>query len=368
MVQRTRTRNSLSVWFLPRSRAADTDTAPETVSPLFALAPELRAMILRHAFGDRKIHLDARPRGYRSRQVVSKLPRQGWRRLIPWLASPPPRTVYGQDSDVPNWTWYSCVCYANDAERKAADKFKHLWLWYPRFWDDCWRGGCWCCEPTDRGPLLDSDRVGAMGFLLSCKRAYNEGLYILYSTNLILLENRRLLNELLQLNTMPGIPQLIGPGLQLITSLAVSSTYYSPAIKDVLPFNEQVDLLPRVFPKLRYLRWTLGGHRAHGGPIPQEEVENAVLGPMLRAIAQLPATNKRIMLCMSEKIFSGVRQLARQQRSITGLDVPWESSSDPQMMTFWYPITEQGEMPGEAATGFWVMLWDSDYHPRLTPD
>lgn len=184
---------SLAPSLPPRLESLSQEWCPSQQSHagFFQLPLELRQRILREAFGDRTLHLDVRARtsmhvlmgpreANRCKGNALKMHRpgaRGWRRLAPWFS--PKEYKYGWHSNesleaLPAWRWEGCFCHAgkviwNDPRRRDVLCSRGL---EPLFYDGCWRGKAWCCdEDGDYGVLPDDARVGAMGFLLSCKRA-----------------------------------------------------------------------------------------------------------------------------------------------------------------------------------------------------
>jgi hypothetical protein len=82
------------------------------------------------------------------------------------------------------WQWRGGVCIRNGSISPS------LWFWV----------GPWCDSCTQRiesrkhtGPISSAHDIGIMGFLLSCRQAYTEGIDVLYSANCINIETERLL-------------------------------------------------------------------------------------------------------------------------------------------------------------------------------
>jgi hypothetical protein len=170
---------------LPRPPVLSTEQCPpssQLQSPFFSLAPELREIILREAFGDRTIHVDLRSRrGMHSMVTRNTRPlrnpftpvREGWRRLVPGGGAKSPEPE-GHDRDVPLWRWYSCFCHRDCPDRVMPRDVTVIGPDIERvfFGDGCWRGRRWCCGDREAGAPPEGYYVGVMGFLLSCKRAY----------------------------------------------------------------------------------------------------------------------------------------------------------------------------------------------------
>lgn len=166
--------------YLPLSRRPITPEPLDTRTCLFFQLPyDIRSMILFMAFGGRTLHVDL----VRQKKV---------------------------------WQWGGAVCCRNRdsgcgmsqggfASKRSAVRtmpcpsgytsvrlMRYGWVgpWCDRCMDSIYRSG---------GGYWEEDNTGIMGFLLSCRHAYTEGIDILYSTNCISIESEPLLLHLPQL-------------------------------------------------------------------------------------------------------------------------------------------------------------------------
>jgi hypothetical protein len=156
--------------FLPSLRRSITLKSFDAPTCLFFQLPyDVRSMILLEAFGDRTLHVDL---------------------------------VRQEES----WQWRGAVCHRN-MSRLPSSQYAWLGPWA----DPCMQ---WAYERKGKFPEVYN--VGIMGFLLSCRQAYSEGIDVLYSSNCISIQSEPLLRNL---------PQLIQPNrLASITSLEVVIT------------------------------------------------------------------------------------------------------------------------------------------------
>lgn len=158
----------------------------QSQAPFYKLPTELRQEILREAFGDRTLHLDVRSRTSMHELRVRrgnplKMHRpgaRGWRRLVPWFYPKTYRHGFHSNEsleELPVWRWDGCFCHGglvSWTNREHLFDILHSGDPEPLFSDGCWRGRAWCCSPAHvTATLPDHARVGAMGFLLSCKQA-----------------------------------------------------------------------------------------------------------------------------------------------------------------------------------------------------
>ncbi|KAK4153431.1 hypothetical protein C8A00DRAFT_33792 [Chaetomidium leptoderma] len=288
----------------PREDSLKWPQNDQTQSLFFKLPLELRRQILREVFGGRTLHIDLRSA---DRMYVTAQPgedpfapvRRGWRRFAPWVA-PKPRITITYPKHVPLWRWYACFCHGGQLMQEGPIELH--WR-QPTFADGCCRGGAWSAlsdRPDNHDLLPDGYGVGALGFLLSCQRACDEAMHILYSTNTITIENSILLLGLLQQNLVPGAPRLTGPGMQLMVSLEIHSSLIlwnsrsqPREVEARALLAEQLDLLPRAFPNLRRLKWIPSKDVAcdiiYGSLFPQAGDEGADLD--LQTLWELSARN-----------------------------------------------------------------------------
>ncbi|EMD58595.1 hypothetical protein GGP41_006050 [Bipolaris sorokiniana] len=140
--------------FLPSSRRPVTPTSLSTPGCLFFQLPgDIRTMILNLAFGRRTLHMD----------------------------------IVRRDEA---WQWRGAICHRNLAGAQSSMRYG----WYGPWIDYYTWNACGCKETPP-----EECNIGIMGFLLSCKQAYTEGIDFLYSTNTIDIQSTPLLLHLPQL-------------------------------------------------------------------------------------------------------------------------------------------------------------------------
>ncbi|KAJ5029016.1 hypothetical protein PSV09DRAFT_2387096 [Bipolaris maydis] len=139
--------------FLPSSRRPVTPTSLSTPGCLFFQLPgDIRTMILNMAFGGRTLHMD----------------------------------IVRRDEA---WRWRGAICHRNLAGVQPS--MRHGWHGP---WIDYYMCNAYGCKET----TPEECNIGIMGFLLSCKQAYTEGVDFLYSTNTIDIQSTPLLLHLPQ--------------------------------------------------------------------------------------------------------------------------------------------------------------------------
>lgn len=139
--------------FLSSSRRPITPTTFDPPTCLFFQLPyDIRSLIIFMAFGGRTFHVD----------------------------------VVDQEG---TWQWRSCVCFRNFPENLPSARYG---------WLGPWCDGCTEDMGRDARTLRISNgyEIGIMGFLLSCRQAYTEGIDVLYSANCISIKTEPLLLHL----------------------------------------------------------------------------------------------------------------------------------------------------------------------------
>ncbi|CAH0038316.1 unnamed protein product [Clonostachys solani] len=172
--------------------AATETTFSSGTGPLFTHVPaEIRRQILIHAFGGRTIHLDL--------------------------------DFEHRDSNIGELRWSSCVCHSSKPGLPHKLRYDDFFKPKDRIRTAEKRNPLDCPSISEGSlsqlcPSPDECRVGASGWLLSCRQAYAEGIAVLYHTNTIHIDSEILLK---------GIQDILPPGkLNLISSLEITMNSY----------------------------------------------------------------------------------------------------------------------------------------------
>ncbi|CRK39393.1 hypothetical protein BN1708_001610 [Verticillium longisporum] len=183
----------------PSSAPGAAESAPAFAaqpSPFFTLPFELRRQIFLYAFGRQTLHIDLafrrpfapaplttpekeRPHAHIFCDHMYFHSGQGFRRITVDKSSPKA------------WRWFGCVCHARAADVGSFDP--SLTEVVDLSTDGCLTGRTDC----DAWPGEWPGRcfVGVMGWLLSCRQAYVEGVHVLYSTNIIHISSNLLIQR-----------------------------------------------------------------------------------------------------------------------------------------------------------------------------
>ncbi|KAJ6789898.1 hypothetical protein PWT90_03412 [Aphanocladium album] len=350
---------------LPPRRDVDATAA----SPLFQKLPaEIRIQILTAAFGARTLHMDvmlsyppwrrrpvARDRAVPGHAGMFVEPsRDG--RFFPVLD-----TTARQ-----GWHWHGSICHRNPPGAAYADSSGHS---VQPCQDQCRNG----ITPDDACKLwpgvgADKCRIGAMGWLQSCRQAYLEGIDILYGTNTIHTASKALILDADRL--------LLPQRLAAITSLEVLWDFGShPPWADSFPGKSRElmetfdNMLRAVLSSFRGLKtlyisaqWTgrepvmaydtrrrLGGG---GGPGSDGIVERMLMQRIDRMVRQMPARVTEFTFAIPSSIYMEQCQTAAASG---GGQMVEHISDGARYERFWRPVDR-----GAAHAGYWVRLGQRD--------
>ncbi|KAK3988241.1 hypothetical protein QBC44DRAFT_382503 [Cladorrhinum sp. PSN332] len=343
-------------------------TDPQTASPFFAKIPaELRWQILCEAFGDRTIHIDFQLR-HSPRFVDRAIRPESYHhgRFRGHSCSHPTRNL-----GPARWKWFSCICH--HAVPPGRSSLGDNYIPSTRF-HHCLKGSSNCDDWPGETP--DKCHLGAMGFLLSCKRACGEVVEVVFATNRVILESKEMISALVrQYGLAPEAPRLMGPGFGMVTMMTLSVDYMlfgeCPRRKryDTVESNEfwaMLELLPKAFPRLTKLEIILGGAMytlASPNPMKNfDKIEEVLLQPLLNMGQRLDEL-KEFCVAVPDGPFDMFRTPLHRRfpdhpeykenyllpKTISGL--AWNIGE-----RLWYPFTaeaqEQRGRPGNS--GFWM--------------
>ncbi|KFY93212.1 hypothetical protein V500_03825 [Pseudogymnoascus sp. VKM F-4518 (FW-2643)] len=231
----------------------DQDIAGKNKNYLLHRIPfEIRRQILILAFGEQTVHMDLKFR-YPLKLADKKLDYRCLHARIEYysIGTPTYQSLVATAGERQEWRWFSCVCHRfppNATQLPLGRRRLSPWasLTDPHT-DRCLDGSGTCEEWPGEWPV--KCQIGVMGWLLSCKQAYLEGVDILYKTNTIHIASPIL---------MQSIQDVISwQRLQDITSLEL--VWKSEILPLQLGFTGSNNSRPRplampIFPCLRILR------------------------------------------------------------------------------------------------------------------
>ncbi|KAJ6441330.1 cyanamide hydratase [Purpureocillium lavendulum] len=171
---------------------------PSKRSPLFDHLPaEVRREILLLAFGERTLHMDLSFRA--PLNLVPRKPCESWPLhagiLSESLASGS-HLVAGRGK---RWRWFGCVCHrfppGETGHLSFGRRRNNPWNHFREPDSDrCLEGAGECNRWPGKWP--DKCQIGVLGWLLTCRQAYAEGVEVLYKTNTIHIESPVLLRSI----------------------------------------------------------------------------------------------------------------------------------------------------------------------------
>ncbi|KAK0652762.1 hypothetical protein B0T16DRAFT_406768 [Cercophora newfieldiana] len=363
---------------------------------LFGKLPlELRREILTEAFGGQTLHMDLSHKHPLVRLQPSEEESQ----------SPPHQHRHcGLESELvcdtsqaKRWEWFSCVCHRrpgySEAEKEQRLQAMKGALTVEPCDDECLEGSeSMCACPS--GASTAACFVGVMGWLLSCRQAYTDGVDVLYGTNTFHLSSLEL-----QLN----LPRLVpAHHLARITSLQLlwklnevqprSKNKQQPPRKDHAralwegegpdnnnPLHLLCGSIPQTFPNLQSLYisfqcWLNPPSTANKGVNDDviSEVESIFLGPVEDMMRACGSNNHNGKLELSVAIQSGAwSTLLAKYEQVLGAGLKAELYEDGRGR-FWKPLLPSQGFQGvhdrsgggvddgeENRLGYWICSgWD----------
>ncbi|CAH0057152.1 unnamed protein product [Clonostachys solani] len=182
----------------------------ESTSPLFSrIPPEVRRDILLYAFGEHTLHMDL---GFHAPpKHVDEEPTDPGNTAHAGIESQEFISFGDRDGQ---WRWGGCICHRSPPEedplslgRLRCDPLVPTRESY--YSDGCLAGEASCPHWPGQWPV--KCQIGIMGWLLSCRQAYLEGMEALYGMNTIQVSCKLLLRgfpELISSNVMSHITSL----------------------------------------------------------------------------------------------------------------------------------------------------------------
>ena len=306
------------------------------------LPAEIRRMILIAAFGDLTLHIQF------DIYHVAKRP-QG---VVPQnhAGLPVPKSDQWRDpSKAPEYQWFSCVCHRMGPE--ADNNSVPLWK------DLCFSGEAEACELWP-GETPHKCKVGALGWLRSCRQAYFEGIRVLYSNNTFSLTSGKLLDVLLSQPILPSDSLIRQSHLHMITSLEfnyLSNYFYrNQSIERIHRrlFEFKVKKILEAFPSLQTLYISFDdGFYLRDDPVDLKELDETFLNPVAKWLIS-PAHPIELTLALPTIVFHDVRERAQEQ----GNDI---LTSEPEFdRKIWHPVAglggEDKGKKGRPLAGCWI--------------
>ncbi|EEY18486.1 conserved hypothetical protein [Verticillium alfalfae VaMs.102] len=251
------------------------------------------------------------------------------------------------------WRWYSCVCHSD------LPCGTQSWSRFAEPCDDaCSDFGSCCSEWPGEAPSKCS--IGIMGWLLTCRQAYTEGLDVLWGTNTLRVEDMVILRHAQDLFLAHRWAKL--PHLELRWAFSVFWVWPASFQTDPLQlyadhagFHSLLDHLPLVLGSLQTLYISFEGTGKWHPGRPPETVLEKVLAPVEAMLRQLPATTLREC---TVALPSSAYQVARNEAVLAGCTVGYYCRR--QKERYWRALPEP--TAGLKLKGYWVQLGKIDMH------
>ncbi|CAH0004419.1 unnamed protein product, partial [Clonostachys byssicola] len=233
-------------------------------SPFFLLSPDVREQILREAFGDQTVHMDLTFRHpfkvltSNKRDLKNKRQRHHhhMHANISINLEGPGSIFDVRDRRRPErWRWYSCVCHRHHPDHQLSHGRRGSALAptmrEPQL-DKCFQATGFCAEHPGKWP--DKCFIGVMGWLLTCRQAYWEGMQVLYRTNTIHIASSALIQDIHNFLTLNVLSMMTSVELVWRLEEFTVEEAFSRHIATVPCYVSSIEYPSVTFPALRYLR------------------------------------------------------------------------------------------------------------------
>lgn len=316
---------------------------------------EIRRMIIIAAFGGQTLHLDltfAHP--------LERMPGAQPNMNHCGLGYELVRNV-NQPKD---WQWFSCVCHRR-ARLTVLETWRRVGQKMKPDDDECLNGiprGC-DCEAWG-GDWPGKCFIGIMGWLLSCRQAYADGVDILFTTNTFHLSN---------LELQESLPRLLLPHrLSSINSLELLWDFSTPQPNGTLlhvlwetpeakdsPLHTLCRMVPEVFPNVHYLYISL--QLRFWSPLAEfydliSVLEQVILGSIEDMLRNLGLSSGREFNVAISRLAWDVLYQKNTDLDSSKVKCEGHMSND----RFWKPLGPPGiEVPEDHMLGYWICSgWD----------
>ncbi|KAK7216809.1 hypothetical protein V2G26_004812 [Clonostachys chloroleuca] len=331
------------------------------------LPPEIRRQILVHAFGSRTVHLDLsfrHPFRVISHDKCRLLGQSPEAHLHAGIHSRfglfTPNIVLYDESEKKKWRWFSCVCHRARPDDPMLSYGRRGCV-NREGSTDVHEDKCLSAEGSCTywpGEIPEKCFVGAAGWLLTCKQAYDEGIEVLYQTNTIQISSQVLLQ---------GAHDIISPfKLSMIRSLELSLDGYNVRLAQVLlgvspnrPISSLGASASReaskpLFPSLAFLRLLLKSDQrfldddlnnslkqlGYGRKNTEERLLTFTLPSIDHLLNRIVSPKTDVTVTFREWIFYSLMDL--KSAEMQGLDVTRLQRADIGGLKFWRKIPYSG--------------------------
>ena len=234
-------------------------TATATSTLFQRIPPEIRRMILIHAFGDQTMHLDLYKAYPYHDTRASSCPE-------PTHANRNPRVRNAFGAAPMRWEWAGSVCHRSPMRSDAPVLGSHAVA--PGPWDDecndihATKQLCHCWP----GSVPEKCFVGALGWLRACRQAYSEGVEVLYGTNVFHFRGTDFVQRLPRVLVRERLDAIRGVELAWDvcpwTGLPEEYAHWEEwrPVADMERFCGALDVMPETLPNVRFMYLSLQGY------------------------------------------------------------------------------------------------------------
>lgn len=316
-------------------------------SPLFRkLPPEIRRRILVAAFGDQTIHVDL----VNDHPTLKLTPQDHCGHGgLPLTAADngSDAKVKTKSSAQKSWQWRSSVCHRNGPDPGPPGHQVQ-----PAH-DTCRLGltGSQVCNmwPGD-GP--QKCRIGILGWLLTCKESYSEGIDVLFATNTFHIASRELLSRMHELFPAQRLERITSA--ELIWEIPEAPPWHphgsSEMYKYLRPLWFFLDEVPAMFPNVRKLHIAIHWDGQYLATL-QNTFSELFFGAMQSGIVDRVDVMVRKLKDSVEFSLALPSSMYRPRRERAKKTTKIEQASDGgKLERLWWP------MHGAGRDGYWIRL------------
>ncbi|CAG9987648.1 unnamed protein product [Clonostachys byssicola] len=345
-------------------------------SPFFQkLPPEIRTKILTMAFGGRTVHMDL----WQDKPDV-EIPKSDnikvgalvhGRKRVYTTGHPGYKYLMRSLKEPEQWIWQGSVCHRNLPDDEPGKRF---WEELEPSEDFCRYGGLGITDVGDICKMWHekdgeaSCNIGAIGWLLSCRQAYKEGIEVLYATNTIHSASKLMLLNLDKL--LP--PQRLSSikSLELIWTFdpyLCNSLPIEEPCRDLESFQRFLEALPVFFPRVQRLHVAIQGQvfpvelKSRSWEFMEdtskviEIIEKNMLTPFDEMVHRLGPGAREVTLACSSYLYARLRGVALENNAAVVQQVHLGAEKE----RHWRALPS-GKGRNNHLGGYWVQLGQRD--------
>lgn len=219
--------------------------------------------------------------------------------------------------------------------------------------------GVWC-----RGPGYGECYVGAMGWLVACRQAYQEGIRILYETNRFHIRGQEVFRQL---------PDLLRPqrlaAIREVELLWDIQPYGPWDAEGMAEFHRSIRELPKALPNLQFLYLSLQtGLEASNKPVYKNDIENRRMTNPDKILEEIDYAIRSMKFLRDSRIAFPSCIYRGLKFKANGQGISWEHTYSENDAVWRNVSCDDGPLTG-SPKGYWICHGQMDtVHPFLYPE